>query len=76
MPAEMGVALGLVSRKYIDDEIKRLESFDITRIKLLPKTKEIVLNYLDFCQKKPLIFAIGASLAAVLLAVILLIILL
>ncbi len=76
LPAEMGVALGLVSRKYIDEEIKRLEGFDITRIKLLPKTKKIVLNYLDFCQKKPLIFAIGASLAVVLLAVILLIVLL
>ena len=76
LPAEMGVALGLVSRKYIDEEIKRLEGFDITRIKLLPKTKEIVLNYLNFCQKKPLIFTIGVSLAVVLLAVILLIVLL
>ena len=75
-PAEMGVVIGIVSRQYIDEEIKRLESFDITRIKLSPEIRTRVLKYLDFCQKKFWIFAIASLVAAVLIAVILLIILL
>jgi len=74
-PAEMGIALGLVSKKYVDGEINRLESFDVTRIKLLPKTKEKVLKYLVFCQKKPLIFTVAISSVAVILAVVLLVVL-
>ena len=64
------------SLSELENQAKRFESFDITRIKLSPEIRTRVLKYLDFCQKKPLIFAIGASLAVVLLAVILLIILL
>ncbi len=75
-PAEMGVVIGIVSRQYIDEEIKRLESFDISRVKLLPETKTKVLKYLDFCQKKPLIFTIAGIVAAVLIAIMILIILL
>lgn len=76
LPAEMGVAIGLVSKQYIDEEIQRLESFEVSRIKLLSETKMKLLKYLDFCQKKPLILTIAVSAAVVLLAVILLIVLL
>lgn len=75
-PAEMGVVIGIVSRRYIDGEIKRFESFDVTRTRPLPETKTKVLKYLDFCQKKPLLFTVAGAVAAVLVAVIILIIIL
>lgn len=76
LPAEMGVALGLVSKQYVDEEIKRLESFEVSRVKVLPETKEKLLKYLDFCQKKPLIYTIASLVALVLIAVAVLIIVL
>lgn len=51
-PAEMGVAIGLVSRQYIDDEAERLELFDISRIKVSPKTKQKILKKLKIKQLK------------------------
>ncbi len=68
-PAEMGLAVALVSGEYVGDEFSRMEKFDVSRMTVSPKTKEKVLRKLRFAKAKPFLLLGVAS--VVLLAILL-----
>ena len=72
-PAEMGVAIGLVCRQYIDDEAERLVRFDVSHVSVSSKIKRRILKKLKMERLKPWLILGSAILLLIIAAIVFLI---